>query len=111
MKKTFSLTHPKHKPARVIELMKSEVRKYIKRERRRELPENTDFWAVDCKFGFGEEEPIVIHEAELGKYIDMIEGKKCETVYIEIIARAEVRKRKEKKPIEESTEETPEVTD
>ena len=54
MKKKFSLKHPKIKPARRVEAVKHEIRKYLKRERRKELPEGVDFWDFDCKFGLTE---------------------------------------------------------
>ena len=40
MKKTFELTHPKIKPARKVESVKHEVKKYLKRERNKTLPED-----------------------------------------------------------------------
>ena len=40
MKKTFKLTHEKIKPARLVEKFKYEVKKYVKRERRRSLPKS-----------------------------------------------------------------------
>ena len=51
MKKTFQLTHPKIKSARLIEAVRRDVKKYLKRERRKSLPEGVDYWDVDCKFG------------------------------------------------------------
>ena len=40
MKKTFKLRHEKIKPARLVEKFKYEVKKYVKRERRRSLPKS-----------------------------------------------------------------------
>jgi len=34
MKKTFNLTHPKIKPARLVEAVRRDVKKYLKREGR-----------------------------------------------------------------------------
>ena len=51
MKKTFNLTHPKLQVSRVIEAIKYEVKKYLKRERNKTLPEGVDFWDFDCRFG------------------------------------------------------------
>jgi len=50
MKKTFNLTHPKIKVPRLVEAIKSEVKKYIKRERRKTLPPKVDFWDFDRSF-------------------------------------------------------------
>ena len=49
MKKTFRLTHEKIQPARLMESIKNEVRKYLKRERAKKLPEGADFWDFDCR--------------------------------------------------------------
>ncbi len=109
MKKTFPLTHERHKPARVIDLTKSDIRKYIKRERKRTLPEDVDFLAFDCKFGFDSEEPVVMHESEFNKFIDQAVEKGCKAVYIEILGKPGVRQKKE--VVEEVVEATEEVID
>ncbi len=44
MKKIFSFSHPKKQRTRVAEAIKYELRKYIKRERNKKLPEDVDFW-------------------------------------------------------------------
>ena len=54
MKKTFNLTHPKIKVPRLVEAIKHEVKKYIKRERRKPLPPNVDYWDFDCRYGVDE---------------------------------------------------------
>ncbi|WP_338049214.1 DUF6172 family protein, partial [Photobacterium sanctipauli] len=38
MKKTFALTHPKKAVPRVVEAVKYEVKKYLRRERNKALP-------------------------------------------------------------------------
>lgn len=87
MKKSFDLTDPKHKPARVVEAIKHQVRKYIRRERRKPVPEEADFWAFDCKVGReGPEREVA--EKDLGKAIDEAAAAEWEAVYIEIAATA-----------------------
>lgn len=87
MKKSFDLTDPKHKPARVVEAIKHQVRKYIRRERRKPVPEEADFWAFDCKVGReGPEREVA--EKDLGKAIDEAAAAQWEAVYIEIAATA-----------------------
>ena len=44
MRKIFPLEVHGLKPPRVIESIKHDVRKYLKRERRKALPEDVDFW-------------------------------------------------------------------
>ena len=50
MKKTFKIAHPKIKVARMFEAIKYEVKKYLKRERRKSLPEGVDYWDFDCRY-------------------------------------------------------------
>ena len=84
MKKTFKLTHPKIKYPRLIESVKAEVRKCIKRNRRKELPKGVDFWDFDCKFGNTEEKSKDIHIAEIDQFINEAEKQELSSFYIEI---------------------------
>ena len=97
MKKTFKLTHPKIKVPRLVEAIKHEVRKYLRRERRKDLPEDVDFWDFDCRFGVDEASSNVIHVADINKYISQAETKQLESFYLEILAKPGHRS---KKPID-----------
>lgn len=105
MKKTFTLTHPKIKVPRLFEALRCDVKKYIKRERKKELPKGVDYWDFDCKFGPTPEEARVIHVAELGKCIDAAEKQQLESVHVEIKAKPG---RRTKKPIQKQRAATPE---
>jgi len=94
MKKTFALIHPKVKLPRLIEAAKHEVKKYLKRERNKTLPEGVDYWDFDCKYGHTEVQAEVIHLSEINKYIDEAEKQKLESFYIEILAKPGVREKK-----------------
>ena len=94
MKKTFSLTHPKIKVARLVESVRRDVNRYLKRERKRGLPEGFDFWDFDCKFGPTAENAKVIHVAEIGKCIGAAEEQQLESFYVEILAKPARRTRK-----------------
>lgn len=94
MKKTFQLTHTKIKRDRLIEAVRHEVKKYIKRERNKKLPEGVDFWDFDCKFGNNIEEAKEIHLAEISKCIDKAEEQQLELFYLEIIAKPGHRMKK-----------------
>jgi hypothetical protein len=97
MKKTFNLTHPKIKVPRLVDAIKHKVKKYIKRERQKTLPENVDFWDFDCRFGVDETTSEVIHLSEINKYISQAESKQLESFYLEILAKPGHRS---KKPID-----------
>ena len=98
MKKTFNLTDPKLPVPRVIESIKHEVKKYIKRERKKPLPDGVDFWDFDCRFGADEATAEVIHVSVVNKYISQAELKELESFYLEILVKPAKRT---KKPIEE----------
>jgi hypothetical protein len=87
MKKTFPLSVLGHQPPRVIEQIKSDIRKYVKRERKKSLPEGVDFWDFDCKIGLGTSDPAPKHIEELIPTIDQAAATGCETIYIEILAK------------------------
>ncbi len=87
MKKIYKLTHPKIKTPRLVESAVSDVRKYIKRERRKELPKGVDFWDFDCKFGATEERAEVVHISALPKLMGQAEEKKLDSFYVEVLAK------------------------
>lgn len=102
MKKTFKLTHPKVKYDRLVEAVKYDIKKYLKRERNKSLPKGVDFWDFDCKFGNTEQEAQTIHIAEMPKAIDSAGERQLESFYVEILVKPGVRT---KKPESESISE------
>jgi len=95
MKKTYKLTHPKIKLARLIDAAKHDVKKYLKRERNKKLPEGADFLDFDCKYGATDKEAKVIHLTEINKCIDAAHEANLESFYLEIIAKPGHRQKKE----------------
>ncbi len=87
MKKLFPLTVTGHQPPRVIEQIKSDVRKYVKRERKKALPEGVDFWDFDCRVGSAAASAEKKHVEELHKAIAEMAASGSEAVYIEILAK------------------------
>lgn len=87
MKKLFPLTSPLHQPARVVEQIKADIRKYLKRERKKKLTDGVDFWDFDCKIGQGEATPEIKHVEEIIPAIDQAAAAECGFVYIEILAK------------------------
>ncbi len=94
MKKTFKVTHPKIKKDRLIEAVRHDVKKYIKRERNKKLPDGVDFWDFDCKYGNTEEEAKEIHLSEINKYIDQAQQQQLDSFYLEILAKPGHRMKK-----------------
>ena len=93
MKKTFKLSHEKIAVPRLVEAIKHEVKKYIKRERRRQLPGTADYWDFDCRFGVDEASSEVLHLSAINKAISRAEAEKLESFYLEILARPCHRKK------------------
>ncbi|MDP2562149.1 DUF6172 family protein [Psychrobium sp. 1_MG-2023] len=93
MKKTFVLSHPKLNLARLVESIKYDIKKYIKRERNKKLPEGVDYWDFDCKYGVDETQAEPIHISTINKHIDEAERLELESFYIEIMVKPAVRNR------------------
>lgn len=108
MRKIFELTHPKIKPARVVEKVKHEIKKYLKRERRKTLPEGADFCDFDCKFGNNADDAEVIHLSEINKRVDLAEQAQLGSFYLEILAKPGYRVQGDDK--EESSDLSGELT-
>jgi hypothetical protein len=87
MKKTFKLTDERIPIPRLVEAIKYEIKKYIKRELRKELPTGEDYWGFDCRFGRDEASCETIHSAEINKKISWAESEKLESFYIEILSK------------------------
>ena len=94
MKKTFKLTSEKLNLPRLVEAIKYEVKKYIKRERRRTLPEDADYWDFDCRFGVDEESSEVVHLSAINKSISWAESEQLESFYLEIMVKPCTRNKK-----------------
>ena len=92
MRKTFRLNVEGKNRDRLLDAVKNEFRKYLKRERRRELPEGADYWDFDCRFGLTQETAEVAHRATLTGLIDAAARNGAEQFYLEILARAAKRK-------------------
>jgi hypothetical protein len=88
MKRTFTLDHPKIKVPRVVDSVKHDIRKLIKKERKKPLPSGAIYWDFDCKFGQSEETAVEVHLSSLTKNIDALVEKNIMTVYVEITAKA-----------------------
>lgn len=87
MRKLFPLEKPPHKPPQVVAAIKNDVRKYIKRERKKDLPEGVDFWDFACQAGPDRESPSPLHLAELVPAIDKAAEEAWPAIYIEILAK------------------------
>jgi hypothetical protein len=87
MRKVFPLTAKNHAPARVVELIKRDVRRYLKRERGKTLPAGVDFWDFACSVGPDRSKPEVVHVANIGAALDRAQELNWPEVYVEILSK------------------------
>lgn len=88
MKKTFPLKEPGKVDARVVEAIKFEVRKYVKRERRKKLPEGFDQWDFSCKVGPDQASAETKLVNDVFPAIDAVAKTDSPQVYVEVLAAA-----------------------
>ena len=84
MKKTYTLLiEGKHRD-RLLDASKHDIRKYVKRERAKPLPEGVDFWDFDCKVGASEAAAAPVHFAEIMGAVDALVKDGADHFYVEI---------------------------
>ena len=89
MKKIFKLTDPKKHEDRVLEAIKNDIRKYVKREKKKDLPDKaTMYWDFDCKVGVSADDAEVVVYEELIKALDTVKATGVSEVYVEIMAKS-----------------------
>lgn len=86
MKKNFPLKDPKKADARVLEAVKNELRKYVQREQRKDLPEDCNRWDFACKVGVEAATAAVKPLSEVVAAVDAAAQSGAASVYVEIIA-------------------------
>jgi len=95
MKKTFQLKEAGNDDLRVVEAIKGQIRKYLKRERRKPVPVGVDFWDFDCQVGPDAANRQPKHPAEVidaVAAVSLLPG--ATTVYVEILAKPGHRQKK-----------------
>ena len=91
MRKTYPLQAEGRHPDRVLDAVKHDVRKYLKRERRRPLPEGVDFWDFDCKVGTTAESVVVVKDSAVVESLDTLAKEGAASVYFEILSKHGIR--------------------
>lgn len=87
LKKIFTLHSETKQPERMIDAIKHEIRKYLKRERNKKLPEGAPFWIFECRVGVSEQSSNEVLVQELIAAIDTAYAEKWSECYIEIVAK------------------------
>lgn len=109
MKKTYKLVDEKRNIERIIEAIKYDVRKYIKREKNKKNTSDEFVWKFNCKSAVTEENAEIISFLDITKTIEAVATSEAETFYIEIVAYEEQRPAKVEKVILEKIEEKEET--
>ena len=94
MRQTFPFAHPSHKPPQALARLKHRIRKYIKRERRKALPDGVDYWDFDCRVGPEEDAATPAHVEEVIGRLDALAAEGSSHVYVEILAKPGHRSRR-----------------
>ena len=84
MKKTYVLSVDGKNRDRLLDASKHDIRKYVKRERAKALPEGVDFWDFDCKLGSNPSDAEIVHFAALMPAIDALVGDGASQFYVEV---------------------------
>ena len=96
MKKIYKLTDEKKHEDRVLEAVKNDIRKYVKREKKKTLSDKaTMYWDFDCKVGATAETAEVVIFEELIKALDAVKETGAKEVYVEILAKEVAKPLKE----------------
>lgn len=86
MKKTFPLQAPGKDDARVRDKIRHEVNKYVRRSRRKEVPEGFGQWDFTCKVGTAVASAEQRALKDVATAIDAVAEAGAPGVYIEIVA-------------------------
>jgi Family of unknown function (DUF6172) len=86
MKKTFPLQVTGKDDQRVLQAIKLELTKYVKRERRKTLPPDVDFWHFNCKVGSDSETAVFTPLPDVPRSVETVAQSGALEVYVEILA-------------------------
>lgn len=111
MKKTFKLHVEGKNSDRLLDAIKHEVRKYVRREKRKTLPQGANYWAFDCKFGLTADVAEPLHLGEITKQMDVVAKAGGEGFYVEVIARPAIRTPRERGEYEVSEQDDDDMFD
>ena len=93
MKKIFQLQPTGKNPERVLEAIKNEIRKYLKRERSKKLPAGVVFWDFDCRVGNSSEDAAAVTATEIITALDKAHAENKSECFVEIFTKPSLKKR------------------
>ena len=104
MKKRFDLIVENKNPQRVLESIKNEIRKYIKREKRKPLKDGADFWKIECQFAINDEDLKPIKYEDITKSINEAAQANAQSFIIELLSTKGSKKEEKTESIDENSE-------
>ena len=89
MKKVFKIEQERIKPDRAVDAIKNELRKYVKREKKKDLPnKKMMYWDFDCKFGKSADLAKECSFEEILTQLNSVVADGWSECYVEVIAKA-----------------------
>jgi hypothetical protein len=87
VRKTYLLNIEGKNRNRLLDAAKHDIRKYVKRERSRPLPQGVDFHDFDCQFGPSEAEAAPVHFATLIGLVDAAAKEGQDQFYVQVVTK------------------------
>ncbi len=95
MNKTYKLLEKKRTKDRVVDAIKYDIRKYIKREKNKPLSEGVDFWKMECKISKDSDSLAFVEYTNIIKTIDILVKEEALAINVEILSTKGITKVKE----------------
>jgi len=86
LKKIFKLREGDKHPDRIIEKIKHQLRKYLKREKKKKIQVTNSFYDFNCRFGKDKESSKEVSFNEIIQLLDKTREDDWRECYIEIVA-------------------------
>ena len=96
MKKTFRLQESGKHPDRIIETIKHQLKKYLRREKKKKFQISNSFWDFECRFGADADNSKEVSFNEIIQLLDRAREDNWKECYIEIIAVAREKSLRDK---------------
>lgn len=109
MRKNYALRPEGKHPDRVLDAVKHDIRRYMRRVRGQAVPADADFWDFDCRLGETAEAAQAVHPGELIKQLDSLAKTGASHCYVELLPRAAQRRYEAREPVAPA-EDSPEAT-
>ncbi len=87
MRKTYVLHIDGKNRDRLLDAARHDIHRYLRRERRRALPEGARFWDFDCRFGRTQDDARSVQVEDITRLIDGVAQSGDAQFYVEIVAK------------------------